>query len=133
MKRDSSMTAFTRMLVATATALTFSSMAAAQQADPSECEQKRAGVTAEVEEAKAAGQTDRVRGLERALAEIKVSCTEPGQKAKRDRRVSQKEKDVTKRQHELEEAQRDGNADKIAKRQAKLKEAQDELAAARKK
>lgn len=128
------MTAFpTRLLLSAAAALAFSAGASAQQADTQECEQKRAGVTAEVEEAKAAGQTDRVRGLERALAEIKVSCTEPGQKAKRERRVSQKEKDVTKRQHELDEAKRDGDADKIAKRQAKLKEAQDELAAARKK
>jgi len=124
---------FSRLLIAATATLSFASMAATQQADPKECEQKRAGVTAEVQKAKDAGQNDRAAGLERALAEINVSCTEPGQKAKRDRRVSQKEKDVTKRQHELEEAQKEGKADKIAKREAKLKEAQDELAAAKKK
>ncbi|MDR6215307.1 DUF1090 family protein [Paracidovorax wautersii] len=122
----------TRLLIATAATLAFAGTAAAQPADPDDCQQKRAGVTAEVEQARAAGQDDKVRTLERTLAEFEVSCTEPGEKVKRERRISQAEKDVTRRRLALEDAQRDGKADTIAKRQAELKKAQDALAAAKK-
>lgn len=117
----------TALLLAIAT-LSTAAFASTQPAEPEDCAQKRAGLHAEVEKAQTAGNTNRVRGLERALAEIEVSCTEPGMKAKRDRRISTQEKKVSQRQRELDAAERDGKASKIASRQAKLKEAQDELA-----
>lgn len=117
----------TALILALAT-LSTAAWASTQPAEPEDCAQKRAGLHAEVEKAKTTGNDNRVRGLERALAEIDVSCTEPGLNAKRDRRISEQEKKVSQRQRDLQAAERDGKASKIASRQAKLKEAQDELA-----
>lgn len=114
------------ILLAAAAALG-SSWSSAQPAGPSTCEAKREAIGRDIEAAKANGQTHRVRGLEKALAEVRRTCSDAKLAAEHQRRIRSQERKVAERERELGEARRKGRADKIADKEEKLREAQAEL------
>lgn len=104
-----------------------STLAAAQPGPATTCAAKREAIGRDIEAAKAEGQPHRVRGLERALAEVRRNCSDAKLAAEHQQRVRSQERKVAQRERDLKEAQRKGDADKIARREDKLREAQAEL------
>ncbi|CNI50324.1 periplasmic protein YqjC [Yersinia massiliensis] len=92
-----------------------------------ECAVKAKEIQQQIDYAKQHGNTRRAAGLQTALKEVKNNCTAESLKADRQKKIRQKQHDVTERQEELKEAQQKGDADKISKQQKKLAEAQAEL------
>jgi hypothetical protein len=115
------------LVVSTVIAALASSAAVAQQGAGATCADKREAIAADIEAAKAEGQPRRVRGLERALAEVRRNCTDEKLAAEHRQRVRSHEQKVAQRERDLREAQRKGDADKIARREDKLREARAEL------
>jgi C4-dicarboxylate-specific signal transduction histidine kinase len=114
------------ILLAAAAALT-STWTLAQPAGPATCEAKREAIGRDIEAAKAKGQKQRVRGLEKALSEVRRTCSDAKLGAEHQRRIRSQERKVAERERDLREAQHKGRADKIADREEKLREAQAEL------
>jgi len=108
-------------------AVSASTLAAAQPGPAATCAAKREAIGRDIEAAKAEGQPHRVRGLERALAEVRRNCSDAKLAAEHQQRVRSQERKVAQRERDLKEAQRKGDADKIARREDKLREAQAEL------
>ena len=99
----------------------------AQAGDGRGCKAKEEAVQRQLEQARQYGNTNRVRGLERALANIRTWCTDDSLKSRAEMKVLDKEQEVFEREAELEEARQGGKPDKIAKRERKLQEARREL------
>ena len=110
-------------LIALVSAALFSNAALSQHA-PGTCEFKKADIARDIDEARAKGQTRRVRGLETALRETQANCSDAKLKKAHDASVQRQEKKVAERQRDLEKARAQGKADKIASREAKLAEEQ---------
>ncbi|BAN46099.1 DUF1090 domain-containing protein [Metapseudomonas resinovorans] len=94
------------------------------------CAAKREAILQRIEAAKAQGNSAQQAGLEKALAEVKANCTEASLRQERENKVAEQRDEVAEREADLREAQAHGDAQKIAKRQAKLDEARAELKAA---
>lgn len=94
---------------------------------PTGCAAKKQNIETQIKYAKDAGNTNRVRGLEKALAETNAHCTDTNLTQQRQQKINEKERKVQKRQQELNEAKSKNDAQKIAKKQKKLAEAQTEL------
>jgi len=112
-------------LIATA-ALAASALAHAQAASQEDCNFQHERLTSEMEKAKSAGEDARMLSLERARGELAVSCSEPGARTMKERRISTQEKKVTQMQKAVDSAEKDGKGD-ATKARANLKEAQAEL------
>ncbi|MGJ7612891.1 MULTISPECIES: DUF1090 domain-containing protein [unclassified Variovorax] len=117
------------ILLATAAALTstWTLAQSAAGATGTTCEAKREAIGRDIDEAKAKGQKQRVRGLETALGEVRRTCSDAKLAAEHQRRIKSQERKVAERERDLREAQRKGRADKIADREGKLREAQAQL------
>ncbi|HCL5310903.1 TPA: DUF1090 domain-containing protein [Salmonella enterica] len=96
-----------------------------------ECEYKRQHLERQIDYARAHNNTHRVAGLQEALREINVNCTDNGLLEKKKNRVAEKQRKVTERLQELEQARETGERKKIAKKQKRLDEALAELNEAR--
>ena len=101
--------------------------AAAQSAPGLSCQGKREDITRNLDEAKARGQKQRTRGLEKALSEVQAHCTDEKLQADYQRRIQRQEKAVAERERDLEDAQRNESAKKVEKRKSKLLEEQAKL------
>lgn len=95
------------------------------------CEYKRLQVERQIDYARMHNNFHRVAGLQEALREINVNCTENGLLEKKRKRVAEKQRKVTERLQELEQARETGERKKIVKKQKKLNEALVELDEAR--
>lgn len=95
------------------------------------CEAKRQSIEQQLHIARANGNDARAAGLENALSEVKVHCTDDGLRADREADLRKKALKVKEREQELAEAQTDGRPEKISKKQQKLDEARAELDEAR--
>ncbi|ORM95133.1 hypothetical protein HA50_17985 [Pantoea cypripedii] len=92
------------------------------------CQQKEQDIQREIGMAKQHDNQRRVNGLERALTEVRASCTDEKLKAAHHERIEAQKHDVAERERELKEERQKGNdKEKIAKRERKLEEAQHEL------
>lgn len=92
------------------------------------CQQKEQDIEHEMAVAKQHNNQRRVNGLERALTEVRASCTDEKLKAAHHERIEAQKHDVAERERELKEERQSGNdKEKIAKRERKLEEAQHEL------
>lgn len=91
------------------------------------CTAKRTEIERGISEAEARGNTRQARGLKRALQANESHCTTALLEAERARDIAEASNEVVERRADLEEAQRRGDARKIAKRRAKLDEAVMEL------
>lgn len=96
------------------------------------CEEKKEVLEKELKIAKGYSNSGRIRGLERALANVNTWCDNADLRDDAANKVREKEEKVRERQAELTEAVKGNDgAKKIAKRQKKLDEAQEELDEAR--
>lgn len=93
------------------------------------CLQKEKNIEREIADAKQHDNQRRVNGLERALTEVRASCTDEKLKAAHQENINVKKQEVAEREHDLKEAEEDGDKEKIAKRQRKLQEEREELKA----
>jgi hypothetical protein len=112
------------LLLAAFTPLTFAAERSAA------CEAKRATIAAQISEAKSRGRSQEIAGLERALAANKARCTDSSLAKEREAHIRDAKKKVASREKSLAEAERKGDAEKIAARQAKLDEARSALTVA---
>ena len=104
-----------------------SAWAAPEPAAGGTCQAKREEISRNLDEAKAKGQKQRVRGLEHALSEVDAHCSDAKLQAEQQRRIQRQEEAVAARERDLKEAERDGNAKKVARRKSKLLEEQAKL------
>lgn len=95
------------------------------------CADKEQRIMERLQRAEAAKNQGQVRGLNKALQEMRDNCTEKGLAAERQQRIAESEAEVQERRDDLAEAIRDGDKDKIEKREGKLTEALQELNEAR--
>ena len=91
------------------------------------CQAKFDAINRDIDTAKAAGNKQQLRGLQRAQKEVTSNCTEAKLQTARQGKVKGQEKKVTERQRDLAKAQQEGKPDKIASRQKKLDDEQAEL------
>ncbi|WP_094800398.1 DUF1090 domain-containing protein [Bordetella genomosp. 5] len=107
-----------------------SSTALAQESPLRGCAAKKQSIERELTHAREHGNSNRVRGLEKALAAAQ-DCDDASLQRERQEKVRDAEKKVKEREEELAEEKAEGKRKDIQKAERKLKEAQDELAAAR--
>lgn len=121
-----------KTIVLSASLMSLSLTMAASAAELTGCAAKQANVETQISYAKAHGNSHEVAGLEKALKEIKTTCTDSSLKAEREKKIADKTAKVAERQQELNEAKASGRSDKIAKKQEKLNDAMEELDEAKK-
>ena len=102
-------------------------MPAAGAEAASGCASKEAHIQAKIAAAKQQGNDAALAGLETALSEVRRWCWDDSLLGKAEMRVQEKRAEVAEQELELREAQATGKADKIAKRERKLREAREEL------
>jgi hypothetical protein len=98
----------------------------------SACEAKRAHIEAQIVEAKAHGQQQKVAGLEKALRENIAHCSDVSLAKEQESKILSAKQKVADRETELREAELKGDAKKIVKSKAKLDEARQALSEAEK-
>jgi len=103
-------------------------LSAASQA-VSLCQEKEQDILREISYAEKHNNQSRVDGLNTALKELKANCTDSKLRADHQKKIAEQKEEVAERQQDLTEAQQKGDADKVTKREHKLKEAQEELRA----
>ncbi|MCZ4060135.1 DUF1090 domain-containing protein [Pantoea sp. LMR881] len=92
------------------------------------CQQKEQDIRHEIDMAQKNNNPRRVNGLERALTEVRASCTDKKLEAAHLERINTQKQKVAEREDELKQERQDGNdKEKIAKREQKLEEARQEL------
>lgn len=99
-----------------------------------DCATRVSALKSEIQTAQQYGNTQKVRALQGALAEVQAHCTDAGQVQRAERKVQDKQNDVRKAQDEvrdaeakLREAQARNDAKKIQKAQEKVSDKQDKL------
>ncbi|MGF6093655.1 DUF1090 domain-containing protein [Pseudomonas sp. 18175] len=91
------------------------------------CAAKRQAISAQIEQAKAHGNSAQQAGLEKALSEVTANCTDASLKKERENKVLDAKHEVSRRQADLDKAMKKGDADKINKRKDKLAQSRKEL------
>ena len=91
------------------------------------CAAKRDEIQAQIEQAKAAGNSAQQAGLETALSQVKSNCTDEQLEKSREQKVLEAQHEVKKRESDLQKAMAKGDPEKIDKRKNKLAEARKEL------
>ena len=95
------------------------------------CADKEQRILERLQQAEEADNQAQVRGLNKALKEMRANCSDEGLADERRERIAESEAEVEERRDDLAEAIRDGDQDKIEKREGKLAEALKELGEAR--
>ncbi|ANY15215.1 DUF1090 domain-containing protein [Bordetella pseudohinzii] len=113
-----------------ALALCLGSAAAQAQEVPRGCAAKKQAIEREIAYARETGNTQRLRGLERALS-ASQDCNDAQLQREREDKVRAAEAKVKEREAELAEEKAEGKVKDIAKAQRKLDEARHELQQAR--
>lgn len=96
-----------------------------------DCKAKEELILKKLKIAETHGNSGQIRGLERALVNVRTWCSERDLVRDAEKKVREKQKEVDERKEELRESMADGDKEsKITKRKRKLAEAQEELAEA---
>lgn len=93
------------------------------------CQQKEQDIQREIGYAEKHNNQDRIDGLKKALSEVKSNCSDSQLRAEHQKKIAEQKDEIAERRQDLEEAKQKGDAEKIAKRERKLEEAQDDLKA----
>lgn len=112
----------------TALALALFSLSTASQA-ASLCQEKAQDIQKEIRYAEKHNNQRRIDGLNKALSEVRASCTDSKLRADHQEKIADQKEEIAEREQDLQEAKQKGDADKVTKRESKLKEAQEELEA----
>ena len=91
------------------------------------CAAKRQAISAQIEQAKAHGNSAQQAGLEKALSEVTANCTDASLKKERENKVLDAKHEVSRRQADLDKAMKKGDAEKINKRKDKLAQSRKEV------
>ncbi|MGY5955309.1 Protein YqjC [Kosakonia sp. BK9b] len=111
-----------------ALALALLSLSAVSQA-ASPCQEKEQEIQREISYAEKHNNESRIAGLNKALREVRASCSDNKLRAAHQKKITEQREEVAERRRDLSEARQKGDADKISKREHKLKEAQEHLKA----
>lgn len=104
------------------------SLSGSLMAAESLCQQKEQDIQHEIAMAKQHNNQRRVNGLERALTEVRASCSDSKLKASHQARIKAQREKVAERERELKEERQEGDdREKIARREHKLEEARQDL------
>jgi hypothetical protein len=95
----------------------------------SPCQEKEQEITREISYAEKHNNQSRVDGLNKALHEVRTTCSDSKLRAEHQRKIARQKDEVAERREDLAKAKQKGDADKISKREHKLKEAEAELKA----
>jgi Predicted membrane protein len=93
------------------------------------CQEKEQDIQREIGYAEKHNNQHRVDGLKKALSEVKANCSDSKLRADHQKKIAEQKDEIAERRRDLQEAKEKGDAEKIAKREKKLKEAQDDLKA----
>ena len=93
------------------------------------CQEKEQDIQREIGYAEKHNNQHRIDGLKKALREVKDNCTDSKLRADHQEKIAEQKDEIAERRQDLQEAKEKGDAEKIAKRERKLQEAQDELKA----
>lgn len=93
------------------------------------CKEKEQDIQREIGYAEKHNNQHRVDGLKKALSEVKANCSDSKLRADHQKKIAEQKDEIAERRQDLQEAKEKGDAEKIAKREKKLKEAQDDLKA----
>lgn len=94
---------------------------------PKGCKAKEASLQWKLAAAREQGRHDRIQGLETALRNVRLWCSDNDLKAKAEVDLWEKRQEVEEREQDLREARAGGKPEKIAKREQKLEKARKEL------
>lgn len=116
------------LIAFTACGLLAAPLFAAEQApELTGCAAKRQDISTQIEQAKAAGNSNQQAGLEKALSEVTANCTDGGLLKEQEKKVLDAKREVSRRQADLDKANSKGDPEKINKRKDKLAESRKEL------
>ncbi|MEZ2416330.1 DUF1090 domain-containing protein [Luteibacter sp. RCC_6_2] len=97
-------------------------------AQASGCDAKRQAIESEISYAESHGNTSRVKGLQKALAEVKDHCTDASLRRASEQKVVKAQEKLAERERELQVAKEQGKSQsKISDRQRKVDEAHADL------
>ena len=91
------------------------------------CQEKEQDIQREISYAEKHNNQSRIDGLNKALHEVRTTCSDSKLRAEHQRKIARQKDEVAERREDLAKAKQKGDADKINKRQHKLNEAQQEL------
>ena len=94
------------------------------------CEAKAANIEKQLQAAWADGNSAKAKGLSAALDGVRDSCTDRELMREFEAKVNEAREEIREREADLRDAELAGDPQKIAKRQAKLDDAMEELKAA---
>ncbi|PZW47373.1 DUF1090 domain-containing protein [Pseudomonas sp. URMO17WK12:I2] len=94
------------------------------------CETKAAKIEQQLQAAWAEGLADKAKGLSAALDSVRENCSDKELMHELQARIDKARDEIREREADLRDAELSGDPGKIAKRQAKLDEAMQELKAA---
>ena len=114
-------------LLTVASFMTTPLLAAEEVPELTGCAAKRQAISAQIEQAKAHGNSEQQAGLEKALSEVTANCTDASLRKERENKVLDAKHEVSRRQADLDKAMKKGDADKINKRKEKLAQSRKEL------
>jgi len=93
---------------------------------PGGCECREQALINKLEQARQHNDSDRIRGLEEALGQVRRWCTDDSLRAKAEMKVMENREKVMERPAELDDVRRNGSVRKLKKLERKLKEAEQE-------
>ena len=91
------------------------------------CQYKASEIETQIQHAREHGNTHRVRGLERALANVKAHCSDTDLLREKREQIRDQEEDIQEVLAELQEKRADGRQDKVQKLERKLAREREEL------
>lgn len=95
----------------------------------SPCVEKAQNITREIHSAEQHHNSHRVAGLKKALQDVQAHCDDEKTVSGQRKAIAEKREDVKEQQKQLAEARAKGDAQKTAKRERRLTEAQRKLKA----
>ncbi|NYT61261.1 DUF1090 domain-containing protein [Alcaligenaceae bacterium] len=101
--------------------------AAPALADNPACQRKSAEIERQMEDAREAGNSNRIRGLEKALSQVKENCTDTALIADKKKDIVDQQKGIDEILEEIQKKQSEGRIDKTRKLERKLQRERDEL------
>jgi len=93
------------------------------------CQEKEQDIQREISYAEKHNNQSRINGLKKALSEVRANCSDSKLRADHQRKIDEQKEEIAERRRDLAEAKEKGDADKVAKREHKLQEAQNDLKA----
>ncbi|WP_083953395.1 DUF1090 domain-containing protein [Thauera butanivorans] len=103
-----------------AIAVLLGGIAFSAHADNPACQQKATEIEQQIEYAKSHGNTHRLQGLERALANVKAHCTDQALIRDKKDEIREQEEEIREILEEIREKQSEGRYDKLVKLERKL-------------